>query len=352
MKDKTIHRLLEGIRRYGLENVSTLSKWIDIPVETARYMIWEELPKHCISVGITVNLPRIGLGRWMLTFTPTEKTYTPGVEEFLKDGAGLTYLGRVLPHNSCFAMFGIPFGEHYKLRDQLEHLRNSNVIENYSLDELEWLRNVSFNPNFFDFKTRSWKFNWDDAEKSKELLLTPDAREEEQAPVVDYKDILILKELQKSVPRTLSKLSKTIGLDQHNLRYHYKTHARRAISGYYLRLVPKGPTAEQITLIFIHEFTNERGLNEARQAGLAIPFTQRVWKTERYYCWYVSCPGEYANGVLSYVNEKFTKIPGRLNVLNIDSANEFVGVIPYMLFNEEKGSWNYEPKSALSIVRK
>ena len=351
MKEKTIHKLLEGIRRYGLENVSTLSKWIDIPVETARYMVWEELPKHCISVGVTVNFPRIGLGRWMLTFTPVEKSYTSGIEEFLRDGAGLMYMGRVMPQNSGFATFGIPFGEHYKLRDQLEHLRNSNILENYTLDELEWNRNVSFNPTFFDFKNRSWKFTWEDVDKAKEPPLSPEIREE-QAPVVDYKDILILKELQRSVPRTLSKLSKTIGLDQHNLRYHYKTHVRRAIAGYFLRLVPKGAISEQTTMIFIHEFTNEKVFNESRQMALAIPFTQRVWKTERYFCWYVSCPGEHTNAVLRYVNEKFTRMPGRLNVLNIDTTSEYAGLLPHTLFNEEKGSWNYEPKSALSIVRK
>ncbi len=167
-------------------------------------MIWEELPKHYITVGITVNLPRIGLGRWMLYFKPVEKLYTPAIENFLKEETGLMYLGRVLPNNCSFATFGIPFGEHYKLRDQLEHLRNSNIIGSDSLDEIEFLRNVSFNSNFYDFKERSWKFNWDEVDQFKEPLITPDLPED-QAPVVDYKDILILKELQQSVPRTLSK---------------------------------------------------------------------------------------------------------------------------------------------------
>jgi hypothetical protein len=174
LREKTFHRLLEGIRRYGLENVSTLSKWIDIPVETARYMIWEELPKYCITVGITVNLPRIGLGRWMLQFKPIDKTSTAAIESYLREEAGVMYLARVLPNNSSFVTLGIPFGEHYKLRDQLEHLRNSNIISSYSLDEIEFLRNVSFNSDFYDFKERKWKFSWDEVEDYKEPLMTPD----------------------------------------------------------------------------------------------------------------------------------------------------------------------------------
>jgi DNA-binding Lrp family transcriptional regulator len=351
LKEQTLHRLLEGIRRYGLENVSTLSKWIDIPVETARYMIWEELPKYCISVGITVNLPRIGLGRWMLQIRPVERSYTASIEEFLKQEAGLMYLGRVLPNNSCIATLGIPFGENYKLIHRLEHLKESDIIESYSLNEIEFLRNVSFNPSFYNFRSRSWNFEWEEVEKSKEPLLTPEPVEE-QAPIIDYKDILILKELQISVPRTLSKLSKTIGLDQHNLRYHYKTHVRPAIAGYYLKLNPGELLWKQSTMVFIHDFENEKSFNEGRGVALTIPFTQRVWKTERHYCWHVSCPGEFSNGLLKYLNGKFSKIAGKLNVLIIDSETEISGIIPHALFNDRKGIWNYSPNSALTPVKK
>ncbi|MHB1869152.1 MAG: hypothetical protein ACYCPP_09445, partial [Nitrososphaerales archaeon] len=213
MNEKAAAKLIEGITRYGLENVSTLSKWVAIPVETARYMIWEELPKHNVSARITVNLPRIGLGRWMLQITPTQKSYSDGIDAFLKDSAGPLYIGRVLPDNSSVSMLAIPFGEQYKLREQLAHLRSSNIIESYSLDEVEWIRDISLNPSMYDFKERDWSFDWEALDKSREPPITPDAKED-QAPVVDYKDILILKELQQNVPRTLSKLSKRIGLDQ------------------------------------------------------------------------------------------------------------------------------------------
>jgi len=350
LREKTFHRLLEGIKRYGLENVSTLSKWIDIPVETARYMIWEELPKHCITVGITVNLPRIGLGRWMLYYRPVDKSFTPAIETFLKEGAGLMYQGRVLPNNGSFAVFGIPFGEHYKLRDQLDYLHSSNIVEDYSLDEIEFIRNVSFNSSFYDFKTRKWKFDWDEIEEFREPLVTPDLSED-SAPVVDYKDILILKELQQSVPRTLSKLSGMIGLDQHNLRYHYKTHARRAIAGYYLKLSQGTAPDTQTTMIFMQKLESTGSLDEGRQVALNIPFTQLVWKTEKYFCWYASCPGEYTNGLLRYVNDKFAKIPGRLEVLNIESGSEYQTTIPHTLFDERSGNWKYEPKSALTVIK-
>lgn len=351
LKEKAAQRLVDGISRYGLENVSTLSKWVEIPVETARYMIWEELPKHRVSVKITVNLPRIGLGRWMLQVNPIQKSFAEGIDTFLKESAGPMYLGRIIPENSNICMLGIPFGEQYKLREQLAHLRTSNIIESYSLDEVEWMRDVSLNPSLYDFKARSWSFEWDDLDKIKEPLMTPEMKED-QAPVVDYKDILILKELQGGVPRTLSKLSSKLNLDQHNLRYHYKTHVRRTISGYYLRVLPSDSGKLYSSVLFLVELQNEKSLNEARSVALRIPFTQKVWKTERNYCWLTQCPGEYTSGMLRYINNKFTKIPGKLKVSFIDPTTEYFGAIPHTLFDEDKGMWKYEPKSALQIIKK
>ena len=283
----------------------------------------------------------------MLRFVPGNKSETSVTINFLKSRAGLMYLGQCLPDNSGLAFLGIPFGEHYKLREQLEQLRNSEVLQMYSLEEVEWLRNVSFNPIFFDFKSRTWNFDWTDAENSKEPLLTPEAKEE-QAPIIDYKDILILKELQKGVPRTLSKLSKTIEIDQHNLRYHHKHHVRRAISGYYLKMLPVDLPKYQSTLVFIFEPANDQALLDARAVALTIPFTQSVWKCDRNYCWYVSCPGMYTNEVMSYVNEKFLKIPGALRHIPINSSTEFTDTIPHHLFNEHRGCWEYDPEAPLS----
>ena len=352
MREDIIQKLLEGIRKYGLENVSTLSKWIDIPVETARYMIWEELPKHSIDIGVSINLPLIGLGRWLLEIKPARKSYANSIEASIKEGAGLMYLARTLPDNTSYAHMGIPFGEEQKLKEELDHLHGSGIIENYSFQEIEWMRHLSFNPRFYDFKESKWSFDWRDLEKNREPLLTPYSADEEQTPMIDYKDILILKELRQRVPRTLSKLSDTLGLDQHNLRYHYKNHARRAIQGYYLKLVPSASEEIGTAFKFIYEPKNESSLIEARSVALSLPFTTKLWKTEREYGWHVSCPGDYVNGVLRYVNQKFEDIPGKLRLVMVDAKSEFHGPIPYELFDEPSSTWKYEPKLGTQTLKR
>jgi DNA-binding Lrp family transcriptional regulator len=351
LREEIIRKLLEGIRRYGLENISTLSKWIGIPVETARYMIWQELPKYDIGVGVSVNFARIGLSRWILEFKPKNKMHTQSVENALKSSGGLMHCSREVPDNSSFVHVATPFGEDRKLRDEFENLRHAGILDYYSFEEIEWMRHLSFDPTFYDFKERKWNFEWADLEKNKEPLLTPFSKN--GSLQVDYKDIVILNELREQVPRTLSKLSKRLKLDQHNLRYHYKNHARLAIQGYYLKLIRKdGNRKENTSIKFLYEIENEKSLIEARTVAVSLPFTTLVWKTENTYGWAVRCPGEYVNGLLSYVNKKFTSIQGRLRMLMIDASSEFSGSIPHQLFDDSSGKWNYSPAIALTTARK
>jgi DNA-binding Lrp family transcriptional regulator len=348
LKDEVARKLLEGIRKYGLENVSTLSKWIGIPVETARYMIWSELPKYNVGVGVSINLQKIGLSRWLLEFKPANKSYTELIENALKS-QGLMYSSRIIPENSSHSIVATPFGEDDKLREELEILRDSGVLESYSLDELEWARYLSFDPTFYDFRTESWSFSWSDLERRREPLLTPYSK---GGPIdADYKDILILKELRENVPRTLSKLSKKIKLDQHNLRYHYKNHAKQAIQGYYLKYIPHEDDDSHAIIKFVYEIANERALIEARTVACSIPFTDRIQKTERQYVWNVQCPGEFVSGLLSYVNRKFVEIPGKLRMLMIDNKSIYHGPIPAQLYDENSGKWHYYPKIALPLKK-
>jgi hypothetical protein len=301
-------------------------------------------------VGISINLPKIGLSRWILEFKPTSKSYSQPIESALKNTGGLINCSKLIPDNSCFGLVVTPFGEESKLKEELNSLKEARVLEGYSLEEVEWFRHFSFDPTAYDFKERRWIINWDDMDKRREPLLTPYSKGGRIH--VDYKDIMILKELRDKVPRTLSKLSKKLKIDQHNLRYHYKNHASLAIQGYYLKLASSPNSVNNMTIKFVYDISNERSLVEARTAANSIPFTTVAWKTESTYGWEVRCPGEFAPGLLSYVNRKFINISGRVRMVVADGNSEFRGGIPTNLFDESSNRWVYSPKIAISAVRR
>src|SRR5487761_568811 len=216
-----IETLLTGIHKYGLENISKLSEHVDIPTETARYMIWKELPAHSIGIGVSIDLSKIGLERWISEIQPRNKGLVDAVESILKDDLGLLYMARTMPAHTQIALFGIPFGEENKLRDQLERLRQMNLLERFTLEKAQQFSEVSFNPSFYDFQKSEWSFRLDDVDRyemqqsiaSASLASSNKGNDKHNySTSVDYKDLLILKSFQEQMPKRLSDLSNRIGI--------------------------------------------------------------------------------------------------------------------------------------------
>ena len=339
----TILRLFEAIQLRGLENLSVLAETAGIPLESARYMVWHELPKHFIAYEVEIDYEALGLGRWIMEFTPG--TANNGV---LGGDAGVIYSARVIPANSNFSVLAIPRGCHYELLSQMEHLVKTGAIKNYSLREIQSTRNVSFNASFYNFRESRWGFTWKNVEKyQRELRANSFAEFPEKkntSLAFDYKDLLILREFQKMIPRSISKLGRRLEIDQHNIRYHYNRHARSAILGYRLKVIPEKPKTRSA---FLFRFSQANGdaLGEARSIALSLPFTESEWSTtDREYCWSASCPGEYANEFLRFTSSKLSQIRGNLRFLTLDSASEFRGTIPYQFYDERCQKWNYSPE--------
>ena len=59
----TILRLFEAIQLRGLENLSVLAETAGIPLESARYMVWHELPKHFIAYEVEIDYEALS-SRW------------------------------------------------------------------------------------------------------------------------------------------------------------------------------------------------------------------------------------------------------------------------------------------------
>jgi hypothetical protein len=355
VNEQEFQRLCSAIEKYGLDNISTLSRYARIPVETARYMVWYELPKRYLFPCVDIDYRRIGLGRLTLLLEASNKHDMPTIEDYLKKNAGLVFGARVVPNMSYFAILAIPLGEQHKLKLELTQLTESKIIESYAMSEIQWMKYVSFNPKFYDLKQRRWLLEWQDLALNLRLhrespldAYSPEGKRgqrEEKRAAVDLKDLLILKEFQRRVPRSLSKLAHELDLDSHNIRYHYMKHARWAIRGYFLRMAPKESTEYQSSLVFCYEHACEEFcLPRARTIAISLPFTTSEWRSKEGYYWTVSCPGECTNTLLRFVSEKFSELPGKLKFFILDSKTEYNDVLPYHLFDGKNNKWKYDPK--------
>jgi DNA-binding Lrp family transcriptional regulator len=342
--------LFDAIKSHGLENVRVLAESAKIPLETARYMTWHEFPKHLISYDVVIDYEALGLGRWILEFTPASTISGAKFQNgILGNGTGVIYSGKVIPENSYVAILAIPFREQYKLYVEMENLIKLGIIENYSLSEIRKFRSLSFNPQFYRFRDRRWNFSWKDVEiyqrKAKNLDIPSNKKQRNDGLMLDYKDLLILKEFQRRIPKSISKLAKRIGLDPYNIRYHYNEHARRVILGYRLKVIPDS-MSRRSSFIFVFTPTDVKndGFETARSIASSLPFTDSVWETEKEYYWSASCPGEFSNELLRFTSNKFGNIRGKLRSITLDSTSEFQGTIPYQFYDGNARKWSYSPK--------
>ncbi|MGI0081638.1 MAG: hypothetical protein ACRECH_18715, partial [Nitrososphaerales archaeon] len=272
----------------------------------------------------------------------------------------LLYMARTMPAHTLFASFGIPFGEENKLRNQLERLVQLNFLERFTLEKVEQFGEVSFNPSFYDFQKSEWSFRWEDVDRylmQRPVMPANPASSKGNGnhnyfTTVDYKDLLILKSFQEQVPKRLSDLSNRIGIDQHNIRYHYNQHVWHMIQGYHFRVIPKNSDRDSYcSFKYIYEPISHQDFVEARRIALSLPFTVMEWKTSSRYGWCMSCPGKCMNTIQEYVSTKFCNIRGELRLLMIDSTIEYTGLIPYRLFSEKGNCWNYNPKVMAPAIK-
>lgn len=331
---------MKAVERIGLDNITAISKKTGVPVESLRYIVWTELPKHGIDFSVSIDLSRIGLGIHMLQAEPELKEFADAVETILKASKVIVELNRIMPTNSLVGFANIPYGQEDLLSGELQKLVQSGILRSFSLERVEWIRSVSINLDYYDFATKSWHIDWDKITATTDSLSIGEQQKFKfQSAMTDYKDLIILSEIQKKIPRTITELSRRTGLEPYNLRYHYIRHAKSAICGYHAQVLNKQKRPGHSSFVFIHGIESYQNFVEARKVALALPFTTSEWKTKKGYCWSVICPGEFSNEVQKFVTEKFAKIPGPLNFLLIDSTNVHVSTLPRGLFDEREGRW-------------
>lgn len=346
-----LDRLLQAIRINGLDNITALSEEADLPTETARYMIWYELPKRNLGVEVEVNFERIGLKRWMLEFVPSDGLKATGMNGILGNDVGITYSARVLPRSSFVSLLGIPLGQHYKLWMKLEELVRNGTIKRYSLQEIQSLTRPTLNHSFFDLRRGNWHFDWKDVENYRNTLISDgkiSTDAESGSPkienaIVDYKDLLILREFQKRIPRSITKVTKSIGGDHHSMRYHYNHHVKQVISGYRIKVLPEN-LGKWASFLFTFVPASQESQPPIRSVALSLPFTTAEWSSQNRYNWIASCPGEYSSEMLHYIDSATGKIKGNLEISILDTKTEFHATVPYLAYDEARGEWNYEPK--------
>ncbi|MBC7092235.1 MAG: AsnC family transcriptional regulator [Nitrososphaeria archaeon] len=236
--DEEMKLIVEAIKKYGPKNISAISRATGLPAETIRYRIKNQLKEMGIRFHVSINYLKLGLVRsWLfLDFSLQVTKIVPEILDLLAKRGYLTYYARVIPHGYYIAMPTIPYSALEKYKNFLDELVRLDILKEYRMTDLQYLKHLSLRSEFYDFTTRTWNVPWSKLDYETKQEPSPIQMDYSRVPI-DKIDLLILKEFQINASQSLTSIAKKINVPEKQVRYHYKTHIEegKIIENYIVR---------------------------------------------------------------------------------------------------------------------
>jgi DNA-binding Lrp family transcriptional regulator len=349
------YKLIEAIKKYGPRNFSLLSRVTGIPIETIRYKICKQFKEKGIGVHLGIDYNKLALVRtWIkLEFQESFLQYAEKLLWKFSEIGYLIYYASTLPYNEYYAMFAIPTRYRKEYRNFLDSLIEEGILNNYYAYELTSCRHLSLNAKYFDFDNWEWKIDWNNLESPDVNVEQPFESELLKDPLVDYHDLLILKELQINSLRSLSEIAKKLNMNPRTILYHFNEHIirRGIINQYYIKWwYKKISDEEKVSLILQVYDINEKEIRILKEEIEKLPFTffDAYSLESRFYIAQQLLPAEHINNTLKYLT-KIKKMHGINNFSLEFIEKEEAFTTPYEEFDEREG-WIFNRERTLKEV--
>ena len=270
-------KIIEGLGKHDPRNLFSLAKKIGLPPTTLAFRVKRLLNEGFLRIGAKLNLPKLGLMKAVL-IADANRRHEETLLKVIENVGYWSYIARCYgKFNGFYALFSFPTEYKTALEDYFEKVNRLGAISNFVLS---WTTNVfEVAPNFewFDFKHKAWNFPWQkwvsevlrSSERLPKHLADPKSYEVE----VDFKDLLILKELEKNGLENFTQLAKVVKITPQGVRHRFHQHVakRNLIAGYDIAIFPYPLQASDLCA-FIFDFPNEHALAKFAHSLIDKPF--------------------------------------------------------------------------------
>jgi len=258
-------KIFAGLGKFGPRNISSLARSVRIPATTVAFRIKRLTERGYLQVRANLDHPKLGLMKAIL-ITDT----AGGLEEKLREaieGIGYwTYITNCYgKFNGIYTLFAFPAEHKNKLEAYLKEAAHCKAMSSYVFFWITNLCEVSPNFDWFDFKSKAWKFRWhqwiSEVLKAPEKLPKRLAEPAKYQIMIDKADLLLLKELEKDAFLEFTKIANILRMSPQGVRYRYYKHVMRhgLIADYEVAILPY-PLLVSDMCSFIINFENEEAL--------------------------------------------------------------------------------------------
>ena len=267
------YKLLETIKRVGVQNYSLLSRLTGLNAETIRYKVNRHLTRLGLATTINVNYGQLGLTMGYLVVKPNGSSGKSWMDRM----SYVIFSGKRMGTTKNFCLTAVPFRLKKKYIDNLDQLKSEGLIEEYEYTELYWMRYPPFRPEYYDFDDKAWKVDWNRFESTLSEI-GPSFLDVNRESQVDFIDLKILSSMMKDPTVPLAKTAKDINVNPRTVRYHHAEHVLK--SGFILsnnirwvKPFQEGNPGGVVQAVIISKKLDESGITRVRKFCNSLPFT-------------------------------------------------------------------------------
>jgi len=236
--DETDVKILEGLSLLGPRNLTLIAEHLDMPIATLRYRIIRMLDNSLLFLHLNTYHTYMGLKKAVVFVEAI-----PGYEDVLYNCLGVNdfwiFLCRIYgPYEGWGGVWTIPKENDHDFENFLQSLIDSGVAKSFEVNWTTCREGIPVKSRWFNIEENAWTFNWKEWVNEVEMIegkLPWTLIEPADWPIkVDNEDLLIIKELEMDGRKTLTDISKKLGISFEKLKYHFREHVskRGLIEGY------------------------------------------------------------------------------------------------------------------------
>jgi hypothetical protein len=320
--------------------------------ESVRYRYKEKILSKGYAVQGAVDHERLGLKRMMLVadFSETYRNFAPAILTAMSEVCYVVGFAKTLLGGEYIVNLSIPAEQVEEVRKFFLALESKGMFSKLEMLDFDWWRNVPMKPEFYDFDTGRWSFEWQN----------PGAQDHEGAAYVpskkgkfDYVDLLIIKELQMDANKSLKEMSEKLNINYKKLAWHHTAHVcgQKLLHGYIVNWIGTryDYTLEKVlhrkhryfVLDLLVRNVNEYESMMLRHRMNALPFLWSEAGGQNYHAG-VALPVDNVVEGLQYIGNATSAVRDRLTIYPGDQTEAVSFTILYQLYDQPSKTWKFD----------
>jgi hypothetical protein len=320
--------------------------------ESVRYRYKEKILSKGYAVQAAVDHERLGLKRMMLIadFAETYRGFAPAILTAMSEVCYVVGFAKTLIGGEYIVNLSIPAELTEEVRAFFLALDAKGMFSKLEILDFDWYRNVPMKPEFYDFDTGRWDFQWQN----------PASQDHEGAAHVpskrgkfDYVDLLIMKELQMDANKSLKEMAEKLKINYKKLAWHHTAHVctQKLLHGYTVNWIGTryDYTLEKVLHRKHRYFVLDlfvRNVNEyesmiLRQQMNVLPFLWSEAGGKNYYAG-IALPVDNVVEGLQYIGSATSTMRDRLSIYPGDQTEAASFTILYQLYDQSSKTWKFD----------